>query len=119
MPILKKIMSQPVVTVLPSDSVLRCAKLMKEKDIESLVVAWGDQGVGIVTEKDIVRRVVAEGLSYETEVLEIMSKPLITIHGDSTMEEAVDKMREHGIKRLPVEEKGKIIGIVVQSDLIE
>jgi CBS domain-containing protein len=119
MPLLKDIMSKPVVTVLPSDSVLRCAELMKEKDIESLVVAWGEQGVGIITEKDIVRRVVAEGLSYDTRVLEVMSKPLITIHADSTPEEAIEKMKENGIKRLPVEEKGRIIGIVVQSDLIK
>lgn len=119
MPTLKKIMSEPVVTVLPSETVLRCARLMKEKDIESLVVAWGEQGVGIITEKDIVRRVVAEGLAYDTKVLEVMSKPLITIHADSTPEEAMAKMREHSIKRLPVEEKGRIIGIVVQSDLIK
>ena len=119
MPLLKDIMSKPVVTVLPSDSVLRCARLMKEKDIESLVVAWGEQGVGIITEKDIVRRVVAEGLPYDTHVLVVMSKPLITIHADSTPEEAIEKMKKQGIKRLPVEGKGRIIGIVVQSDLIK
>jgi CBS domain-containing protein len=119
MSLLKEIMSEPVVTVLPSDNVLRCARLMKEKDIESLVVAWGEQGVGIITEKDIVRRVVAEGLGYETKVVDVMSKPLITIQADATTEDAVEKMREHRIKRLPVEEKGRIIGIVVQSDLIK
>ncbi|MBD3207277.1 CBS domain-containing protein [Candidatus Bathyarchaeota archaeon] len=119
MSLLKEIMSEPVVTVLPSDTVLRCARLMKERNIESLVVAWGEQGVGIITEKDIVRRVVAECLGYDTKVLDVMSKPLITIHADSTTDEAVNKMKDYGIKRLPVEEKGKIIGIVVQSDLIE
>ncbi len=68
-----------MVTVLPSDTPMR--QVNEEKDIESLVVAWDDQGVGIVTEKDVVRRVVAEKLCYETQVLEIM-KPLLPIHGD-------------------------------------
>jgi CBS domain-containing protein len=48
-----------------------------------------------------------------------MSKPLITIHADSTPEEAIEKMKKQGIKKLPVEGKGRIIEIVVQSDLIK
>jgi CBS domain-containing protein len=118
MPLLKDLMSKPVISILPTKTIMDAAKLMKENDIESLVVAWGDQAVGILTEKDIVRRVVAEGLHYDTKVMEVMSRPLITIKADATPENAIDKMREHGIKRLPIEEKGKIIGIVVESDLL-
>jgi CBS domain-containing protein len=114
---LSEYMSSPVITILPSKTVAEAAKLMAEKNIESLVVSWGTDAVGILTEKDIVRRVVAKELPYNIQVLEMMSKPVITINIDSFVEDAVRMMRENGMKRLPVEEKGMIIGIIAASDL--
>jgi CBS domain-containing protein len=114
---LSEYMSSPVITILPSKTVVEAAKLMTEKNIESLVVSWGTDAVGILTEKDIVRRVVAKELPYHTQVLEMMSKPVITINIDSFVEDAVRMMRENGVKRLPVEEKSLIIGIIAASDL--
>jgi CBS domain-containing protein len=114
---LSEYMSSPVITILPSKTVVEAAKLMAEKNIESLVVSWGTDAVGILTEKDIVRRVVAKELPYNTQVLEMMSKPVITINVDSFVEDAVRMMRENGVKRLPVEDKGLIIGIIAASDL--
>ncbi len=114
---LSEYMSSPVITILPSKTVVEAAKLMAEKNIESLVVSWGTDAVGILTEKDIVRRVVAKELPYNIQVLEMMSKPVITINIDSFVEDAVRMMRENGVKRLPVEEKGMIIGIIAASDL--
>ncbi len=110
-------MSSPVITILPTNTVVEAAKLMAEKNIESLVVSWGTDAVGIITEKDITRRVVAKELPYTTQVLEMMSKPVITINIDSFVEDTVRLMRENGVKRLPVEDKGMIIGIIAASDL--
>lgn len=112
-------MSKPVITILPSKTVLDAARIMTDKNIESLVVVWGDRAVGIITEKDIVRRVVSKELPYTTKVLDVMSKPVTTISADEFLGDAREIMIEHGIKRLPVTEKGKIIGIVVESDLIK
>jgi CBS domain-containing protein len=114
---LSEIMSSPVITILPTKTVVDAAQLMTEKNIESLVVSWGTDAVGILTEKDIVRRVVAKELPYSTQILEMMSKPVITINVNDFVEDAVNLMRDNGVKRLPVEEKGTIIGIIAASDL--
>jgi CBS domain-containing protein len=114
---LSEIMSSPVITILPTKTGVDAAQLMTEKNIESLVVSWGTDAVGILTEKDIVRRVVAKELSYSTQILEMMSKPVITINVNAYVEDAINMMKENGVKRLPVEEKGKIIGIIAASDL--
>ena len=92
---------------------------MAEKNIESLVVSWGTDAVGIITEKDIVRRVVAKRLPYSTRVLEMMTKPVITINVDAFVEDAVQLMRSNNVKRLPVEDKGTIIGIITASDIAQ
>jgi len=112
-------MSSPVVTILPTKTVLDAAKLIVKYQIESLVVSWGEEAVGILTEKDIVRRVVALELPYTTKIMDIMSKPVITINVDAYLEDAERLMSEHGIKRLPVEDKGMIIGIITASDLVK
>ncbi|MFW6109625.1 MAG: CBS domain-containing protein, partial [archaeon] len=108
----------PVVTILPRKTVLDAAKLFTMKDIESLIVAWGDEAVGIITEKDIVRRVVAKGLPYSTKIADIMSSPVITIPVGKTGEDAMRLMHEKGVKRLPIVERGKIVGIITATDLV-
>jgi CBS domain-containing protein len=115
---LRDIMSSPVVTILPRKTVLDAAKLFTMKDIESLIVAWGDEAVGIITEKDIVRRVVAKGLPYSTKIADIMSSPVITIPVGKTGEDAMRLMHEKGVKRLPIVERGKIVGIITATDLV-
>ncbi len=111
-------MNCPVLTILPRKTVLDAAKLLTMKDIESLIVAWGDEAVGVITEKDIVRRVVAKELPYSTKITDIMSTPVITINVEKTGKEAMRLMHEEGVKRLPVLEKGKIIGIITATDLV-
>lgn len=115
---IREVMSCPVVTILPRKTVLDAAKLLSMKDIESLIVSWGDEAVGIITEKDIVRRVVANELSYSTKIADIMSSPVITINVEKTGEEAMRLMREEEVKRLPVVERGKIVGIITATDLL-
>lgn len=115
---IREIMSSPVVTILPRKTVLDAAKLLTMKDIESLIVAWGDETVGVITEKDIVRRVVAKELPYSTKIADIMSTPVITINVRKTGEEAMRLMHEKGVKRLPVVERGKIVGIITATDLV-
>lgn len=116
---IRAIMSKPVITITPHRTVREAAKLMADKDIECLVVAWGDRAVGIITEKDLVRKVIAKDLPYTTDVYEIMSKPLITIESDAYPDEAIKQMKKFDISRLPVEDDGKLVGIVTESDLTE
>jgi CBS domain-containing protein len=111
-------MSEPVITITPVRTVYDAAKLMVERDVECLIVAWGDQVEGIITLKDIVHRVVAEKLDYDANIYEVMTTPVITVNIDDSIAEAREIMREHDITRLPVEDEGRLVGIVVLSDLV-
>ena len=89
-----------------------------KRNIGSIVVVEGVSPVGILTERDI-SRYVAQGTSgLNTQVKKLMSGPLITIASSATTQEAITTMLKHGVRRLPVVEKGKLIGIVSQRDLL-
>jgi CBS domain-containing protein len=112
------IMSKPVITLTPLKTVLEAAKLMAENDIESIVVEWSEEAVGIITEKDIVRRIIAKELSYSTQLAKVLSKPLVTINSSASLVEAARKMRDLNVKRLAVMDHGVLKGIVTESDLL-
>jgi len=102
-------------TVVPSDvTVQKVAELMVEKNIGSVIVSVSGREAGIITERDILKRVTAKGLNPASiKVEQIMSRSLITIHENASLEEAAELMSKHRIRRLPVvNQKGEIIGIV-------
>ena len=109
---------KPVVNVAPTCTVLEAANLMKERDRGSLLVLDGKTTTGIITERDLVVRVIAKNLRHTTPVSEVMSSPLITIDANTTPKEAARIMSEHKIRRLPVTEGGAVAGVVVASDVL-
>ena len=109
---------KPVVNIGPNQTVLEAAKLMKESDRGSLLIVDGKVTVGIITERDLVMRVIARNLSHTTPVSEVMSSPLVTINADATVKKAARIMGEHKIRRLPVVEGGGVIGVLVASDVL-
>jgi len=118
--LVKEVMNRNVKTVRPEDTVKDSAKIMNEHHIGSLVVVSGTgEVVGILTERDILRDVVATGKSAdEVKVSEIMTPNILTITPDKTLEEAADMMTENKIKKLPVVYEGRLVGIVTATDLI-
>jgi CBS domain-containing protein len=113
-------MTRDPVTVMASDSSVVAARHMRDKDIGTVIVLDGDQVCGIVTDRDIVVREVAEGKSPETcTVGELCSKELTTLDPNAKIDDAVKLMREKAIRRLPVVENGKPVGIVSIGDLAE
>lgn len=112
-----------------TESAQKAAKKMKEKRISSLLVVDNtkknkkeeeEEPVGIVTERDLVNRVCAEGISgREVSVREIMSSPIETVEGQATIETAADLMLSNNVRHLLVidEETGKPMGIIAPSDL--
>ena len=118
MPTVKDIMTENVVSIGPDDSVFEAANLMSSNQVGSLVIVNGEETVGIVTERDIVRRVVAKKLPLETKISEVMSKSLITIGPDASVKEAARVMSSNKIRRLPVLKQNKLVGIVVASDFV-
>ena len=115
---IKDIMTKNVVTLKANNTVLDAAKLMKERSLGCIVVVDGDDPLGIVTERDFVRRVIAEALPVTTEISDVMSKPIMVIDANASVREAARIMRDNKIRRLPVVEEEKLVGIVVASDLV-
>ncbi len=118
--IIKEVMIKDVKTIRPSSTVKEAAVMMNENRFGSLMVVSGTGKIeGIVTERDILMDVVAEGKDSATvKVKDIMTKDLVIISPEKTLEEAADVMTEKKIKKLPVVENGKLIGIVTATDLI-
>ncbi len=117
--LVKDIMEEKVQTVDLNASAKNSAAVMAKKGIGSLVVVQGGTAVGIVTEKDLVSKVIADGLDpAKVLVRDIMSTPLITIQPDAKITEAARLMIEYKIKRVVVTgADGSLAGIVTSGDL--
>jgi CBS domain-containing protein len=116
----KHVMSSPVVTVEEGSTVLKASKLMDRYDIGSLIVVdRNGNPVGIITDMDIIKRVIAKNLKpRRVKVEDVMSKPLITIDQDADLATAARVMRNHHVKRLGVMYKGRLIGIISSKDIV-
>ena len=100
------------------DNVIKAAILMRENNISSLLVKHKGDFVSIVTEKDIINKVVAEELyPGDVKVGDIMSKDLFTVSKNESIEEAAKLMRKKGVRRLVVLEDKRIVGIITETDI--
>jgi CBS domain-containing protein len=116
MPKVKDFMTKGVLTVDEEKTIFEAAKLMSQKEVGDVVVLKGEIPRGIVTERDFVRRVAAKKTPLDSKISDVMSRPLITIDPDASLKEAARKMVKRGIRRLPVVEQHKLVGIIVVSD---
>jgi CBS domain-containing protein len=99
-------------------AVLEAARVMRDQDIGDVIVIENNQVCGIVTDRDIVVRTVAEGQDLTTATLaDICSHSLLTVTPTDSIEHAVRLMRTHAVRRLPVVEGGKAVGLVSLGDL--
>lgn len=116
--LVREIMAHNPVT-LPSDaSAVDAARRMREDDIGDIIVADVDNLLGIVTDRDLVLRVLAESRDpARTRLAEVFSGELISIAPDAQAHEAARLMREHSVRRLPVVEGSRLVGVVSIGDL--
>jgi CBS domain-containing protein len=99
-------------------SVVEAARLMREAHIGSLPITDGDKLVGMITDRDITTRVVAEAADPNaTSVGDVYSQDLISVEPDKDLLEAVQLMARHQLRRLPVVENDRLVGIVAQADI--
>lgn len=113
-----EIMSRHVVTINSQQSALDAALLMKEKRISSLIVQDNDQLLGIITERDFVKKVCAnDKISSEVKIFELMSRIQTYAEPDTPVDVAVQRMINNRIRRLPVISSGKVVGIITVTDL--
>lgn len=115
---IRDVMTPEPVTVATTSSLEQAARHMRDAGIGNVIVLEGEQITGILTDRDIVVRAVAEGWDpSQTPVGEVASRELTTISPDETVDAAVALMRERSIRRLPVVESGRPVGIVSLGDL--
>ncbi len=99
--------------------VRQAAEMMRDNGIGSIFVTTGDKIIGILTDTDLVRRIVAAGLDpANTEVEKVMSAPILTIEGDKTLLDANDLMAREHIRHLGVTSHGKLVGMISVRDLV-
>jgi signal-transduction protein with cAMP-binding, CBS, and nucleotidyltransferase domain len=104
----------------PDDSVYDALRIMANKDVGALLVMEGENLIGIISERDYARKIILLGrTSRQTKVKEIMSSPVITIHPDQTIDEAVEIMTDRRVRHLPVSDDGlHVLGVVSIGDLM-
>jgi CBS domain-containing protein len=100
-------------------SVAYAAKMMRDENVGLAPIVEGNRLVGTVTDRDIAVRVVAEGKDPEsTKVTQIASTELVTVEPHQDLDEALQLMAKHQVRRLPVvEESGRLVGVVAQADV--
>ena len=112
-------MSAPVQSVTGDSTILEVSKMMTERNIGSVLVKNGAEFIGIITERDLTRKVIGKGLDPKTTpVTETMTSPLITLDGDQPVTDANQFMAKHKIRHLAVTVEGKIEGILSVKDLV-
>ncbi|WP_104989798.1 CBS domain-containing protein [Deinococcus sp. NW-56] len=117
MPTLREIMTPNPVTVDPQATLKEVATLMLEQDIGAVLVMDGDRPSGIITDRDIVIRAVAYGHDYGTAVTDYTTGSVFTMEADADVQEAAREMADRQLRRLPVTDGGKIVGMVSLGDL--
>ena len=113
----KDIMKHQVVTVDSAMTVLDTAKIMDDAGIGCVVVIENNIAVGIVTERDFVKRVVSRGIPLSTPINKIMSAPLIVVNPDENIWEVAELMKQRRIHKVPVVHQNLLVGIVTATDL--
>ena len=117
---IREAMTPNPTTVESGTTAAEAARTMKTEDVGSLPIVEGDRLIGVVTDRDLAIRILAEGRGGETTVGEIASKDVVTIDPQQSLEEAGRLMAENQIRRLPVtEEDGKLVGILAQADVAQ
>ena len=116
------VMTEDLVYCMPGDTVSEVAQLMKKEDIGPVLIVDNDRSktlVGIVTDRDLALKVVAEGRDPKTtRVQDVMSKKLVTCRADDDVEQAMDAMAQYQLRRIPVVADGmKLVGIISQADV--
>jgi CBS domain-containing protein len=114
----KDAMTTSPATATPAQSLAEAARLMKQQDVGSVPVVDGSRLVGVLTDRDIVVRAVAEGGDPQTvQVGDVASHNVVTVHPDDDLDDALRLMAQHQIRRLAVVEDGHLVGVVAQADV--
>lgn len=116
--LVRNIMKKNVISIDSSMTVSDAAKMMDDVSIGAIVVLENGIAIGIITERDLVRRIIAKGKPLSTNVKVAMSSPLIVINPDDTVWELAQLMKIRRIHRVPVVKDNRLVGMVTTSDVV-
>jgi len=117
--LVRDVMSKDVRVVRPDTTMKEVVATMNKFDIGSIVVVQGDRPVGIITERDILRRIVEPCIAPETlTAKQVMTSPVLTINETTSIEEAAKLMAKKRVKKLPVMNNQKLVGVVTLTDIV-
>ena len=115
----KDVMISDLVELDISTTIKDAAKVMDSKNIGCIIVTKNNSAVGILTERDFVKKIAAKEIPLNSSLDSVMSSPLITIDPDGIIWEAAEIMKTKYIHKLPVKQNNKIIGIITTTDLVK
>lgn len=117
--LIKDVMNKNVIATKQEVTAREAAKIMSKYHIGSLIVLEEKKIIGLITEGDILRKVIAEDKDLdETKIKDIMTEKVVTINSDKTIEDAVKVMMENRIKKLPVVDDDNLVGVITASDIM-
>jgi CBS domain-containing protein len=114
----RDIMIKDLLTISENETALKAAQVMTEKGVSSLIVLANDQPIGIVTERDFIKKICVKELKVSSvRVRDMMSRIRTSASPDTPIHVAVQRMVNNRIRRLPIIENGKVVGIITVTDL--
>jgi CBS domain-containing protein len=112
--------SQEIWSIAPDDSVFEALEMMAEKNVSGLLILENSKLIGIFTERDYARKLILKGRSSKkTKVSEMMTKNILYVKTQNTIEDCMTLMTDKRIRHLPVIDSGRLIGIVTIGDLVK
>ncbi len=115
----KDVMRKNVISIDSSMTVKDAAIMMADANVGCVVITRGNAPIGILTERDFVKRIVSEERDLSTPLADVMSFPLITVDSEDTVWEAAEIMKRNKIHKAPVEDQGKLVGIITATDIVK
>jgi len=115
----KDVMKKPIVSIDSDMTVKDAAIMMADANVGCIVITRGNAPIGILTERDFVKRIVSEERDLSTPLADVMSFPLIAVDLDDTVWEAAEIMKRNKIHRVVVEDQGKLVGIITATDIVK
>lgn len=117
--LVRDVMKKNVISIDSSMSIQDAAKMMDDASIGAIVVLENGVVVGIITERDMTRRVIAKGKPYTINVKEVMSSPVVVVNPDDSVWEAAQLMKTRRIHRMPAVQNNMLVGIITTSDIVK
>jgi len=112
-------MRKNVISIDSSMTVKDAAIMMADTNVGCVVITRGNAPIGILTERDFVKRIVSEERNLSTPLVDVMSFPLIVVDFEDTVWEAAEIMKRNKIHKAPVEDQGKLVGIITATDIVK